>query len=133
MSSSGIEVTATPAGYFRAQGYAWYAYPSAESAPDSPFEPYRPNCEPRRRDLVFYGSIDVVAGLVNQERDGGYLCLTSDEGAPPVLDGWEVEPAELDSNFEARCAGGTIRLVREIEPRDRDLEPFHQYEIEGWD
>lgn len=132
MSSSEIEGTTLPAGYFRAQGYAWYAYPTTDTAPDSPFESYRPNCEPRRRDVVFFGSLDVVTGLVNQQRDGGHLCLTSYEGSPPVLDGWEVEPAELDFNFEAKGLG-TIRLVREIEARDPDLEPFHQYEIEGWD
>jgi len=131
MNLDEIEDASTPAGYFRSQGYAWYAYPADESAPDCPFEAPRPN-DGRRRDIIYYGPIDTATGLINRKRDGGYLCLTGSECAPKVLDGWEVEPAELDDAFEAHDMG-TIRLVKEIRARHPELEPFHQYEIEGWD
>ncbi len=78
------------------------------------------------------GPISDSEGLVNEPRDGGYLFITSQELYPKVLDGWDVEPAELRSYFEAHDMG-TIRFVKEIVARDPEFEPFHQYEIEGWD
>ena len=103
-----IEDTATPAGYFRAQGYAWYAYPADENAPVYPFENPQPN-DVRSQDIAYSGPIDTATGLVNRKRDGGYLCLTSSEYAPKVLDGWEIEPAELDDAFEAHDMGALLQ------------------------
>lgn len=106
-------------GYFTAQGYAWYAFPTSDDAPDSPFPKFVPNSG-QNPDLDYYGPIGTAKGLVNRMRDNGYLCLTSREGAPKVLGGWEVEPAELDSTFEAHDMG-TIRMVREITARQPEF------------
>jgi hypothetical protein len=118
-------------GYFRAQGYAWYAYPTSADAPWNPVPPHDPNSTTNKH-VNYMGPISDSEGLVNELRDGGYLFITSEELYPKVLEGWAVEPAELGSDFEAHDMG-TIRMVREIRPRDPEFEPFHQYEIEGWE
>jgi hypothetical protein len=125
------ELEEQPEGYFTASGYAWYAYPSSVDAPDCPFASYVPNSG-MRRDVEYYGPISTAKGLINQKREGGYLCITTSESAPDVLEGWEVEPAELDFDFEAHDMG-TIRLVKERKPRDPDVELYSTYELEGWD
>jgi hypothetical protein len=120
-----------PEGYSTVRGYVWYAYPSTEFASDCPFAPYVPNSG-QQRGLNYYGPISTAEGLVNPKKSGAYLCITSDDSAPRVLPGWEIEPAELNPGFEAHDIG-TIRLVREIRRRQPDYEPFSQYEFETWD
>jgi hypothetical protein len=109
------------------QGYAWYAYPTSADASECPFVP---NSD-QNRHVNYYGPISTAKGLVNRARDGGYLCITSEELAPKILEGWEVESAELDSDFEAHDMG-TICLVKEIKPQYPDMEPC-QYELDVCD
>lgn len=117
-------------GYFTTQGYAWYAYPAGEDAPSAPHE-FGPGAA-IWRNLGYSGSLGEVTGLLNRWHDGAYLIVTHDETAPRVLNGWEVEPAELDHDFENKCLG-VFRLVRKLKQRDPDIEPFQRYEFEGWD
>jgi hypothetical protein len=119
-------------GYFTVQGYAWYAYPTTEIAPPTPYDLHQPD-DINKRNVNYSGSVGETTGLLNEPHEGAYLVVTSTETRPRVFDGWEVEPANLDYDFEAKHTIGTIRLVRELKQKHPDLEPFKQYEFEGWD
>ncbi len=104
----------------------WYIYPVAGDAPGCPFKKFVPNGPRDYREPFYYGPVENAVGLLNEAREGAYFALTSSEDPPPVLDGWEVEPAKLNDDFEM----DSIRLVRTVQRRRCGDEWYDEHEFD---
>jgi hypothetical protein len=120
-----------PPGYDTIRGYAWYAYPISEDADFTPYNMRELN-RTSNRHIVRAESVGKATGILNEPREGAYLIVTYEDHAPSVFEDWEVEPAELDCDFQNE-QNGTIRILRQLKQKHPEFEPFVEYEFETWD
>src|SRR5262245_54456985 len=107
------------------RGYAWHAYPDPATtgtfAGDHPFgtdEPPGPDrTSPRAPDgVVSYWLLGRnTPGISNRVDGHTYLVLTESPEPPAPTEGWFLESARLDEDFEVDQRGGrSVRLIRAV-------------------
>jgi hypothetical protein len=134
----------------RLRGFAWYAFQdqttSTGIAGEHPFgidtapgaggpvgEPVQgePLAELPKGVLAAWVVPRVYEGLINRGFGGAYLVLTETDDRPPVNDGWDVEPARLDENFNMEQRGDRwVRLGRVLGSRHVDGRELLEVEME---
>lgn len=121
------------------RGFAWYGFraPTAWSG-DHPFggpasepEPGMPLAEPPPGVEADWAVSPEAKGLLDPRPGGGYLILTENPEPPPVVEGWDVEPARLRDDFEMGQRGDRwVRMIRIVGTRSVGGRELQEVELE---
>lgn len=134
----------------RLRGFAWYAFQdqtvSTGIAGEHPFgvltadeplgEPIsEPVTEPEAQLPNGVEAAWVIApdaeGLLNRAFGGAYLILTTRDEKPELNDGWDIEPARLQEDFQMDQRGDRwVYLGRVLQTRNLDGLELQEVEME---
>jgi len=95
------------------RGYAWFVRPGPGFSADPRIVPWGGTPVPAHSWQVGPGE----PGVRNRYGNLGYVALTEAPLPPEVREGWEVEPAEIDTDFDSVGA----RLIRVAGHRETPL------------
>jgi hypothetical protein len=96
------------------QGYAWFIRPDPRHTPFG------------TRPTYVWPLRAAEPGVHNRFGPAAFLVVTEAPEPPQVEAGWEVEPAQLDSDFDA----SGVRLIRDAGRQDTGRGTVQQYVFE---
>lgn len=105
-----------------ARGFAWFVRPGPGFGPDPNDVPWGGVPIPQYAWSIGPGE----RGVHNTYGNLAYVALTERPLPPEIRPGWEVEPAELDTDFDTAGA----RLIRAAGFRETPLGRIHEYVFE---
>lgn len=110
-------------------GYPWLLAPSApegNSAGGGPFDP-----EPPGSVLSLHPITSEEPGLMNHPGAARFLAITNGPSPPPIVDGWEALPAELDEDFATPDGAVALKRVLGLVGVVAVDSPLHKTKIQN--